>query len=332
MAELCAPDERYVFRTSDLAQAREFLDSNGFTLEVARRERKALDLFIDSEDLQNTSVLYMQRGAAAGLVRNDRGSACGDYWVVLPLREAMEGSVGGRSVSLAPTRGMVTTAGRRFAVNTKGRGATFNIGFPESLIRQRLASLLGEDAQAALEFAPSIELSIGLGNGLARHVHHMMGNFLDGRSIFKDVVMAASLEDAIICELLLRHPNNFSRRLARLERNISPRDVRRAVEYIEANLNTAITISDIVQAANVAGRTLFRHFQDVRGTSPMQYIRELRFEKARQALLRADPEGSVTDIALRFGFGHLGRFSVEYRRRFGELPSATLGKRRPGSS
>jgi AraC-like DNA-binding protein len=145
-------------------------------------------------------------------------------------------------------------------------------------------------------------------------------------------VMAASLEDAIICELLLRHPNNFSRRLVRLERNLSPRDVRRAVEYIEANLNTAITIGDIVQAANVAGRTLFRHFQDVRGTSPMRYIRELRFEKARQALLRADPEGSVTDIALRFGFGHLGRFSVEYRRRFGELPSATLGKRRPGSS
>ena len=277
MAELCAPDERYVFRTSDLAQAREFLDSNGFTLEVARRERKALDLFIDSEDLQNTSVIYMQRGAAAGLVRNDRGSACGDYWVVLPLREAMEGSVGGRSVSLAPTRGMVTTAGRRFAVNTKGRGATFNIGFPESLIRQRLASLLGEDAQAALEFAPSIECRSGSATA-SRATSTHDGQFLDGRSIFKDVVMAASLEDAIICELLLRHPNNFSRRLARLERNISPRDVRRAVEYIEANLNTAITIGDIVQAANVAGRTLFRHFQDVRGTSPMQYIRELRFE------------------------------------------------------
>ena len=52
----------------------------------------------------------------------------------------------------------------------------------------------------------------------------------------------------------------------------------------------------------------------------MQYIRELRFEKARQALLRADPEGSVTDIALRFGFGHLGRFSVDIGAVSGNCP------------
>lgn len=332
MAELCAPDERYVFRTSDLSQARQFLDSNGFTFEIARRERRALDLFIDSEDLQNTSVLYMQRGASAALTRNDRQSACGDYWIVLPIRETMEGSVGGHSVSLAPTRGLVTTAGRRFAVTTRGRGATFNIGFPEHLVRQRLSGLLGEETSAPLEFAPSIELSVGPGNGLARHVHHMMGNFLDGRSIFRDAVMAASLEDAIINDLLLRHPNSFSQRLEQLEHKISPRDVRRALEYIEANLNTAITVGDIAQAINVAGRTLFRHFHDVRGTSPMQYIRDLRFERARQALLRADPEDRVTEIVLRFGFGHLGRFSVEYRRRYGELPSETLRRRVRGGS
>jgi AraC-like DNA-binding protein len=36
----------------------------------------------------------------------------------------------------------------------------------------------------------------------------------------------------------------------------------------------------------------------------------------------------VTDVALRWGFLELGRFSVQYRQRFGEAPSETLKKAR----
>jgi transcriptional regulator GlxA family with amidase domain len=100
--------------------------------------------------------------------------------------------------------------------------------------------------------------------------------------------------------------------------------MRRAVDFIDAHLDGAITIDDLAQASGVAGRTLFRHFQTVRGMSPMRYIRERRFQRVRQALLRAEPEESVTEIALKFGFGHLGRFSVQYRERYRETPSQTL--------
>jgi hypothetical protein len=33
------------------------------------------------------------------------------------------------------------------------------------------------------------------------------------------------------------------------------------------------------------------------------------------------------EIALRWGFAHLGRFAVEYRQRFGESSPETLGRR-----
>jgi transcriptional regulator GlxA family with amidase domain len=51
----------------------------------------------------------------------------------------------------------------------------------------------------------------------------------------------------------------------------------------------------------------------------------LRLSGARRALLSADCElTTVTEVAMCFGFVELGRFSVEYRRVFGESPSQTL--------
>jgi AraC family ethanolamine operon transcriptional activator len=37
-----------------------------------------------------------------------------------------------------------------------------------------------------------------------------------------------------------------------------------------------------------------------------------------------DAHTGVQDVAARWGFWHLGQFSLDYKRQFGELPSATL--------
>jgi AraC-like DNA-binding protein len=53
----------------------------------------------------------------------------------------------------------------------------------------------------------------------------------------------------------------------------------------------------------------------------------LRLDQARQQLLHAAASTSVTDVAARCGFNHLGRFAAWYRHRYGESPSATLRRR-----
>ena len=105
-------------------------------------------------------------------------------------------------------------------------------------------------------------------------------------------------------------------------------DVRRAQQYIGAHLDDVMTIGDVAAAAGVAHRTLYKHFHEVRGISPMRYARDCRFAEVRRALLHAGPQDNVTTIAVHWGFCHLGRFSVEYRKRFGETPSETLRRQR----
>jgi AraC-like DNA-binding protein len=58
--------------------------------------------------------------------------------------------------------------------------------------------------------------------------------------------------------------------------------------------------------------------------APLEFLQAERLEPAREMLVHALPGASVTEIAIKCGFGHLGRFSVAYRDRYGECPSATL--------
>ena len=55
----------------------------------------------------------------------------------------------------------------------------------------------------------------------------------------------------------------------------------------------------------------------------MAYLKKYRLEQVRRILLSDRSYGNVSSIALDWGFAHLGRFAIEYRKLFGEAPSQT---------
>lgn len=103
-----------------------------------------------------------------------------------------------------------------------------------------------------------------------------------------------------------------------------PRGVRRALEAMSSDAGRDWSPTALAGIAGVSTRTLQRQFRLFLGKAPRVALHDIRFESARRELLRGLPDAKVMDVAHRSGLLHCGRFSVEYRRRFGETPSQTL--------
>jgi AraC-like DNA-binding protein len=99
---------------------------------------------------------------------------------------------------------------------------------------------------------------------------------------------------------------------------------RRAAVLLTHEFRETWSVGSLASAAGLSSRTLSRVVRREFGLSPMALVRQLRFAQARADLAAAHPRATVTTVALDCGFSHLGRFSVEYVRRFGERPSETL--------
>jgi AraC-like DNA-binding protein len=100
---------------------------------------------------------------------------------------------------------------------------------------------------------------------------------------------------------------------------------RNTQDFIEANFHECVQLEGLCRHTGVGIRTVQRSFREYFDLSVTDYLKNIRLDKAHRALeTTKDGEESVTDIALRSGFTHLGRFSVAYRTRYGESPSETL--------
>src|SRR5205085_8944908 len=103
-----------------------------------------------------------------------------------------------------------------------------------------------------------------------------------------------------------------------------PRGVRRALEAMRTDLGRDWSVADLADVAGMSSRTLQRQFRIFLGKTPRAALADIRFKAARRRLLQGLPDAKITDVALGCGLPHGGRFSVEYRRRYGETPSQTL--------
>lgn len=320
-------ENRRIFHSRNAEETRTFLCGKEYRFDIAPRQAGLLDVRLNGVYMPGSYLGYVQYGAAPVVLAP--GPNRGDYWIQMPLRGRTDVSIGKERVLCDPNRAAIMSPTReRCCLTSEADSARIQLALGKAALTGQLAAMLGEPCDAPPDFAPAIDLTSGYGRSLARYVLMAVADLEQADSVLLQSRTKRAFEQFIMTALLLSQPHNYSDALRRVERPIAPRDVKRAIDFIEVNVESTITLADIVVASGVPGRTLFKHFQDFKGVSPMQYLRNARYAKIRGDLVRADGEAGVTEVALRWGITHMGRFSIEYRRRFGESPSQTLGRRR----
>jgi AraC-like DNA-binding protein len=155
------------------------------------------------------------------------------------------------------------------------------------------------------------------------HVDHTV--LSDPDSVSSPLVLGTAVR-YLAAQLLEAFPNtSVADPTAADSRDAHPAAVRRAIAFMDANADLDLSPVEVAAAAHVSVRSLQLAFRRHLDTTPMTYLRDVRLARAHRDLAAAGAGdgASVTDIALRWGFTHQGRFGQAYRRAYDETPGAT---------
>lgn len=144
--------------------------------------------------------------------------------------------------------------------------------------------------------------------------------------ILSSPLVTSNFEQTLVSGLLSIQPNSANTAIPSSSAPLS-RTVRSAIALIEDRPDHPWKVSELANEVGVSTRSLQELFARELNITPLQRLRRTRLDRARQDLLDSSPaETSVTEIATRWGFFHVGRFAEVYRATYQELPSATLGR------
>lgn len=274
-------------------------------------------------NLNKVSLNFLRYGAEVGI---DIGPFNTFYMIELPLAGCASISYGSDRVESRRNLGVVISPVRPVRSTWSADCSRLMIQINRDRLEGFLAGLLNVNLRGPLEFNVHLDTSSRNGAALRRILFDLAGQLDVGPDFSKLPFFPRQCERVVMSALLSLQPHNYTEALALAadERPCHPGFVRRAQAFINDHFSEDISLDQIAAAAGVSPRSLFRGFRRYIGASPMSILKQRRLDAARDELLNADASESVTNIAHRWGFAHVGRFALDYGQRYGEKPSETL--------
>lgn len=245
--------------------------------------------------------------------------------VMMPLWGVAEVSCGEESIRSNPWLASVITPTQPLRMQTHEGCDQVMIKIDRALLERHCAQHLGHDLTRPVEFRLGMPFGAAQNESWCRLIELLVTEAERGGAMLTSPLLKPHVEQMVVATLLCCQPHNYLEELKRPTPPIAPHYVKRAEDFIHSHADQPISVIELAEHAGVSTRALFTGFQNFRGISPMAYLKSVRLQRVYADLLEASPcSETVTAVAMRWGFTHLGHFTVDYRRKFGESPSVTL--------
>jgi AraC-like DNA-binding protein len=303
-------------RTSDLARVQREIGRLLKPYDLSADTNQRYDARLIHRRLRRIALTLIEYG---GQVTIDAGVMSRCYLLQVPVEGSYTLQSAGRRTEVKTRCAHVVHPGMPLEMSWSPDCRVLVVRFEESMLAPR------GTAPCSPAFLPQtgdvIRLDAEPHRSLGRLIDYVTREAIEGRLFERASQAATHAENLLVSGVL----EAFDPSWTQIARAPAPVYVARAEEYVLEHLVQCLNIADIARAASVSTRTLFDGFRRAHGIGPLAWMRAQRLDRVREELLARKHGGTrVTDIAMRWGFLHIGRFCVAYRNRFGETPRETL--------
>jgi len=246
------------------------------------------------------------------------------YGFSIPLDSPFTVSAPGYDQTFVRANAHMLSPGQPFTFQCKKKCDVLVANFFVESMTSYKESMLQEATSGGEIIGPQVSLMSKTGSSLYRSVVKAWVALGADDYSSNDIATQELEDDLLACFLELAENPSVLTKLAVLP---SDKILNQVEDYICANLDSAITRDELADLTDVSIRSLSRAFEKKYGLGPMAFVRQRRLDACYAQLLGSDRDtASVTEVAMSYGFWHLGKFAIAYRETFGESPSETLLK------
>lgn len=312
-----------VLQTQDLDEARECVSQKfcDHKLEI-NKSGKALSLKYNHVAGQGVSVNYLHYGTNVSI---DPGMLNSFYLLQIPLSGHASVQHRGEDIMANVNTATLLNPDRPTMMRWTTNCRKLLLQIDKDHLDNVAQGLTGIPLPGPVRFKTGVDLTSDSGVMLKRIVMKC-ANAIDHGHQFQGPEASCDIPDEIdlASSLLMLQESNVSHMVHSADIGTTTSSLRMAIEYIHENLHEIITLRDVAKHAHVSVRALQNGFRQHYGLTPMKYVKNARLDVARYKLSARQNTPPVTHVALDSGFSHMGRFSAEYKARFGCTPKCQV--------
>ncbi len=315
-----------IFYTEDVGKATSLLGRvlTPLTLTVDPAHADGFAATLHGVRLRNVSMLYIDLHVAATIDIPESGR----YFAVhMPMNGVATVHHPSSTFQANTMRSLVSSPGTPLRLELGLDAPLLLVRIEQQAMTAHVTRLIGRNLVKPLVFDPEFDLATEAAMRWHAAVQLVHTEVYHAGSLIQDGCAIGPVEELVMSSLLYLQSSNYHADITR-PASANPRRtvIQQAMDFIDDHLAERITMDSLARAVHMSVRSIQQGFRSELGISPMAFVRERRLERVHEELADAIPSDgvTVTAVAERWGFHHLGSFAVEYRKRWGEAPSETL--------